>query len=127
MRIVGMVMIALTMTACGPKIREARFRPAPPRTPPEQVAVYQASRPGCQFEELGTVTVEKRNAFVSSQEMLNAMRQRAARMGGDALLGLAEGSVVGALVPVGDLVAVANRQTFSATVIRFLSLDCRRE
>jgi hypothetical protein len=119
--------IAFVLAGCGAKIQEARFNPAPARTAPEHVAVFQATRPECHFDEVGTLTVEKRNAFVSSQEMLGALRERAARMGGDAIVGLSEGNRVRGAVAMGNVIGVANRQTFSATVIRFSSLECRKE
>lgn len=126
-RVALLVSLGLACAACGPRIREARFRTYPPRDASHEILVYQTTRPECSFEEVGTITVEKRNAFVSSQEMLDSLRERARRMGGDALLGLAEGNRVAGAAPVGAAIAVANRQTFSSTVIRFADDSCRKD
>jgi hypothetical protein len=116
----------LTMLACGPAIHEARFRQVAPRAEPHAITVFQTTRPECGFEEVGMISAEKRHLFVSAQEMLDAMRARAQRMGGDALIAFQEGARLSGSGDGAGNVRIEDKLTYSATVIRFTDTACMK-
>ena len=73
-----------------------------PATKPEDVKIYQADKPTVPYEEIGRVSVTKWNssAYIpivglatgdrSGTEVSNLLKQKAAELGGDAVIGISE-------------------------------------
>lgn len=110
--------------SCSPAVRSTQFAPAPARAADHPIRVYQQTRPQCPFEELGSVSSRKRNKFVSMDAVMEAMRDRARKMGGDALVGLTEADEARGAVAIGAGIALDRDPVLSATVIRFTDPDC---
>ena len=85
------------------------YRPLHPSTP---IAVMTVGVPACPFEELELVTVFE-TFDVYGDDILDAMKEEARRVGGHALVGLRE-----VYVDEGD------DRGLTATVVRFVEPDC---
>jgi hypothetical protein len=83
--------------------------------------------PSCPYEELGLVSVSE-GAFAGGVDTyLPKMKERAQRMGGDALLGYKQESrTSGAVAVAPGVVGVTNEAMHSATVIRFTDPACQK-
>lgn len=95
----------------------------PQRTPASEIRFYGASKPQCPYEEVGRLTAESR-PFVSWSRVVEAARDAAHEMGGDAIINVQDGThLAGATVsPTG--VSIDEKSTLSGTVIRFRNSDC---
>jgi uncharacterized protein YbjQ (UPF0145 family) len=87
--------------------------------------MYGESAPQCPYDEVGTVTASKR-AFVTDDQLTEALRQRAREMGGDAIINVGGAREVSGAVVSGNVVEVAHRTSLSGTVIRFRDPSCMR-
>jgi hypothetical protein len=127
-RLADLALLCLTLSivaGCGPRVRSARFgeQPAPREGgPPTQV--FSTKLPECPYEELGLVRVEKGHGLTSMQAMLDAMRDRARRMGGDAVVGVGHISAVEGSVAAGSVTTAGG---LAGTVIRYTDSACMRE
>lgn len=73
-----------------------------PATKPEDIKIYQADKPTIPYEEIGRVSVTKWNssAYIplvgmatgsrSGTDVSNLLKEKAAALGGDALIGISE-------------------------------------
>jgi hypothetical protein len=103
------------MTGCGPSIQSTRLAPdRQVRTTPAEIRTASMALPECPFEELALITVRETFDF-HGPAVLTVMKEEAARMGGDALIGLTQ-------VPRAPKVG---SKGLSATVVRFTSDGCR--
>jgi uncharacterized protein YbjQ (UPF0145 family) len=87
--------------------------------------MYAADRPTCAFEELATVRSRQSSKLVSMNKVTEAVRQRARELGGDAVIGVSEGSEVHGGMVVGSMVSVSDDRVISAVIIRFKDPACR--
>lgn len=127
----SLLILAASLAACGPQVRSAAYVPAPePRQASGMMRIYEHTRPDCAFEEIGRVTGRASLPIHSPDEVANAMRRRAAAMGGDAIIAFGErmedaGSVV---IPVSEqtvaAVDIGSSSHFVGTVIRFTDPSC---
>lgn len=130
MRIPAVALLLLLPAGCAPAVHSATYLPGSASPRPEQapVRIYQETRPRCPFEEIGWVRGAPRTRFDSPDEVLEAMRARARRMGGDAIVAFSAGErPEGAVVTGEGAVAVAgvsHGSVFQGTVVRFTQADC---
>jgi hypothetical protein len=127
------LVLSLAAAACGPQVRSASYLPTPQAragTDAAQIRIYEHTRPACAFEEIGRVTGRASLPTQSADAIANAMRRRASRMGGDAIIGFGErledgGDVV---IPVSENTAIAapigSTSHFVGTVIRYTDPSC---
>ena len=124
--------VAGSLAACGPAVQSATYMPLPQRRAESggMMRIYEHTRPECAFQEIGRVTGHRRLPTHSPDQVANAMRRRAAEMGGDAIIAFGErqqdaGSVV---IPVSQSAVVAtdigSSSHFVGTVIRFTDPSC---
>jgi hypothetical protein len=133
MRPTAPVLVLALAAACAPSVQSASYMPLPQTRAGADAAtmrIYEHTRPGCAFEEIGRVTGRARSPRQSPDDVANAMRRRASQMGGDAIIAFGErqedgGSVV---IPVAEHSAVAapigSTTHFVGTVIRFTDASC---
>lgn len=134
MRLSTAALVLMLAAGCSPAVQSAVLVPDPPepRPPLAPVRIYAEARPDCALREIGTVRAYARGPGQSAEEVVNAMRERARRMGGDAIVGFATDEVVdgGVAVPVGDGAAVissSSKTVYKGTVVRFDSRECSEE
>jgi len=118
------------LTACGPAVDTVRLTPVPyPARPADfRIRMYSTERPRCPYEELATVRARKRSAFVSMDDVGEAVRRVAREMGGDAVIGVTGGTQLsggGTVIGGTGSVSVESEPYITGTVIRFKEDDCR--
>lgn len=116
----------LFVGACTPAVRSTPFANYPPHPSEHPIRIYRVQAPECPFEEVGIVSSRQRNKFISMEEVLSALMERAREMGGDAIVGFGEDDQARGAVVTGGNVVVDRDPTLSGTVIRFTDLDCRQ-
>lgn len=94
----------------------------PERTPAESIRFYGAQPPACAYEELGRVTAES-HLFVTWGRVVAAARKAAHELGGDAIIGVKEGSRL-SVDAIGDVPSVSSSPTLSGIVVRFQDESC---
>ncbi|HUP90186.1 MAG TPA: hypothetical protein VM100_12575 [Longimicrobiales bacterium] len=116
---------ALLLSACGPAVQSGRYSAAPLPPSNDEVTIYSTRLPSCAYDEVGMDRVEKRTGFTSLQSMIDAMRDRARNMGGDAVV---------RLIPTGrtehastDPVTqvITNDTGLTGVVVKFKDASCR--
>jgi hypothetical protein len=117
---------ALLFAACGASVHSARFVTRDPRPPGQEVIVYSSKLPECAYEEIGVVTGSPRTGFTSMQDVLEAVRERARKLGGDAIVGLGPARHVSGASVVGETISIDSKTSLSGTVVRFTDEGCRR-
>ncbi len=111
-----MVALTLSLSGCGPNVHVTPLSGAyPPRQDGTEVTVSSLVTPECPFEEVGLVTVRE-TLDVNGEAVLEAMKQEARRLGGNALLRLRQ-------VPRSPK---DGARGLSATVVRFTEEGCQR-
>lgn len=123
---------SLTAAACGPSVQSASYVRLPqPRAESDATAmrIYEHTRPECTFEEIGRVTGRRTLPTQSPDDIANAMRRRATRMGGDAIIAFGErqDGPSGVVVPISEHASIGSISTSSAfvgTVVRFTDPAC---
>lgn len=87
----------------------------PPRPNDYEISFFSAKIPQCQFVEIALVRVTSQ-LFVSKTELIDALKNRARELGGDAIVNLAT------FVEQGEKL---DRLGYTGTIIRFTENDCR--
>lgn len=114
--------VALSLIGCGPAVRSTPFETFPPHPADHPIGIYSTKTPECPYEEVGLVSARRRYALVMSMsDVLEALKERARAMGGDAVMGVSEGAEVS-----GDGEDVTSTPVLSGTVIRFTEEECTR-
>jgi hypothetical protein len=124
--------LSLAVAACGPSVRSATYMPQPqPRTEtdPAAMRIYEHTRPDCDFEEIGRVTGRRSSPFNTPDQIANAMRRRAAQMGGDAIIAFGErdDGPSGVIIPVSENASygvISSAPVYTGTVVRFTDPEC---
>jgi hypothetical protein len=80
------VPLLFVLTGCMTGIDSAVFLPAPPAPEQKVIRIYQTQLPTCRYEELGMITWKRPHGFMKLQKGVELMRERARRMGGDAIV-----------------------------------------
>ena len=111
------------LIGCGPIVRSTPFASFASRPPEHPIRVYSTQVPDCPYEEVGLVSAQKRDMFVSMDEVLDALKREAREMGGDAVVGVSE-SAVASGGSIGETVTIGSNPVLSGTVIRFTQTDC---
>lgn len=124
------ILLLAFAAACSPAVQSASYAPG---TVPARVAsnaevrIYDETRPACAFQEIGWVSGSPRARGNSPDDVLNAMRERARTMGGDAIIGLSSSdradTIVSGEAPV-QTVLVSSSNVFRGTVVRFTDPAC---
>lgn len=127
----ALVLPLICVAACSPAVQSATYVPG---AVPAQVSsaagvrIYDHTRPGCAFEEIGWVGGSPRVRGNSPDDVLNAMRERARAMGGHAIIGLSSSERTDAVMVTGEApaatVPVASSNVFRGTVVRFTNPGC---
>ncbi len=122
---------ALVLAAgCSPAVQSAMFVSDTPAPRPTQspLRIYSEARPECSLQEIGTVSGYARAPGQSPDDVANAMRARARKMGGDAIVGFATQEVVsgGVAVPAGagSVASISSNTVYKGTVVRFDDPSC---
>ena len=112
-----MVLMTLVgVAACAPHARVTPLRQAFPPSPENQeILVFSALLPECPFQEVALITGYRGVLSWSDQGVLEEMKARARRLGGDVLVDLRH-------VTVSEDESEAE---LTATVGRFTRVDCR--
>lgn len=90
---------------------------APTRPAPSEIQVFRDTLPTRPYHELGTVSARKRGAALSSQDVLENLKEQARAMGGDALIRLTGLPESGGFLGESD--ATDNAPEATAMVVRF--------
>ena len=117
-RATTLALVLLVVSACSPVVQTTRLGPAYPSGPPaSDILVFSVRTPECPFEEFALITAENEPAlkFIGVTEPLDALQNQARRVGGHAIIGLAQ-------LPQ----AKGFRGGPRGTVIRFVQDDCQR-
>jgi hypothetical protein len=125
MRKAAVLLSVVSLAACSPQLHEARFQSFPARPDDAEVKIYQTVKPSCKYAEVGTITATRPSTFIKDQRLIDEMKVRARRMGGDALVGLTRGQTASDATVVGSNVSIESQPQFTATVIRFTDDSCR--
>jgi hypothetical protein len=123
---------SLGAAACGPSVQSASYVRLPqPRQESDATAmrIYEHTRPDCAFEEIGRLTGRRRMPTHSPDDVVNAMRRRAVKMGGDAIIafGEREEGPSGVIVPISEnasIGSISSGSVFVGTVVRFTDASC---
>jgi hypothetical protein len=122
--------LAALLTGCGPAIDTVRLAPVPypPRPHDFRIRMYSTERPRCPYEELATIRGRKRSAFVSMDDVTEAVRRVARELGGDAVIGVTGGTQLsggGTVIGGTGSVSVESEPYITGTIVRFKEDDCR--
>jgi hypothetical protein len=122
----AVIVVAFTTIGCT-RVRVTTFDPnatSPQRTPASDIRFFDTQRPRCQFRELARITT--RGGFLAAwSSVIRKTRERASRMGGDAILSIRESTrISGATVSTGGI-STSETTSLSGTVIRFINPACR--
>ena len=118
--------MAIALIGCSPAVRSAEFVQRPPQDTAHPIRFFQQLSPECAFEELGTVTATRPNRFVSMNDLVEAIRTRARRMGGDAVMNFADTEETRGVIPSNAGPIITSDGVLSGTVIRFTDRNCTR-
>src|SRR5688572_3859763 len=115
------LLLVLGAAACSPAVSSGKFssQPFPPTT--GEITLYSTKLPACAYDEIGLVHVKRRHGFTDMQDLIDAMRERAQEMGGDAVVGVG----LAVRVKTGDDNITTDRD-LAGTVVRFQQPDCKR-
>jgi hypothetical protein len=123
--------LSLAAAACGPAVQSATYMPLPePRAESGgMMRIYEHTRPDCPFEELGRLSGWRRLPTHTPDDVANAMRRRAADMGGDAIIGFGQRQEgpSGVIIPISEsasIGSISSGSVFVGTVIRFTDPEC---
>lgn len=126
------LIVASVIAACAPSVQSATFFDAAPRRDAADVRVFQHQRPVCEYHELGIVAWQPRHALDELSDGVDAMRARAAQMGGDAIVDFEyheqpSGSSTQVAVDSSDIrvrARIEREPQASGTVIRYTGPGC---
>ena len=123
-----LLLLLLTSIGCGPAVQSVNFTspPLPPRPSDYPIRFYGETRPECPYQEIGSVSSRKRSKLVSMEKVVEGLRERARKMGGDAIIGIGESTETRGATIVGSAVVANTDKVLSGTVIRFNSRSCTR-
>ena len=115
------LLLVLGAAACSPAVSSGKFssQPFPPTS--GEITLYSTKVPTCAYDEIGLVHVKRRHGFTDLQDLIDAMRERAREMGGNAIVGVGLAARV-----EGSSDSINLDRDVSGTVIRFQQPDCTR-
>ena len=115
------LLLVLGAAACSPAVSSGKFssQPFPPTS--GEITLYSTKVPTCAYDEIGLVHVKRRHGFTDLQDLIDAMRERAREMGGNAIVGVGLAARV-----EGSSDSINLDRDVSGTVIRFQQPDCMR-
>jgi hypothetical protein len=95
------------------------------RTSVERIRFYETQLPTCPYRELGRVTAYS-SYFTSWNKVVRTARERAHRMGGDAIVSVRERSRIDGAILSPQQVSLTEEESISGTVVRFTNPACRQ-
>ena len=118
----------IILIGCTPAIRSSRYTEEyiPPKPTNYPIRVYRTTLPTCPFEEIGHVSARQRNKLITMDSVMDALRDQAREMGGDAIIGLSEDDQTQGGVISGGSIILDRDPVLSGTVIRFTDPDCTK-
>jgi len=118
----------LCLLGCTPATRVVRLSPTEYEPRPEEYPIrfYRESLPECPYEEIGIVTSRQRHILISMDAVAESLREKARRLGGDAVIRLSEQDQIQGAVISSRGVKLDRDPVLSGTVIRFTRADCRQ-
>jgi hypothetical protein len=96
------------------------------RTPVERIRFYDTQVPTCPYRELGHVTAEPYYFFPSWNRLVRTAREKAHKMGGDAIVNVRERTRVNGAILSPQQVSLTESESISGTVIRYTNPACRQ-
>jgi len=130
------LLLLVALSACSPRVYSTAFVSLPPKELDDVIQVYEATSPGCLFEEVGMLTAPLVNKFVSPEagvtlganismeRVLDTFRVKARELGGDALIAPVSPR---RLEGIDQLITADFNNVLSGIVIRFTDPECQRE
>ena len=130
------LLLLVVLSACSPRVYSTALVSLPPKEPDDVIQVYEATSPGCLFEEVGMLTAPLVNKFVSPEagvtlganismeRVLDTFRVKARELGGDALIAPVSPR---RLEGIDQVITADFNNVLSGIVIRFTDPECQRE
>jgi hypothetical protein len=125
-KIIAIAACPALLVACGPAVRSAPFKSVPARPPDHEIMLFSTKLPSCPYDEIGLVTAKPEYRWNSHEDVLEALKQRARKMGGDAVVGLSQQQTVNGGTVWGSTVNINSSDALTGTVIRFTEEGCKR-
>ena len=126
--IIGILLYFLIMisTGCMPSIKTTVFKLYPSRPDDYPIKIFRENTPQCQYEEIGTVSFRYRNQFDKMEQVIETFKQKARKMGGNAIIYLKEsGKIEGSMIDIHGRGNVSIESfVLSGIVIRFIDPAC---
>lgn len=122
----SVLVVALLVSGCV-RTRVTVFDPRSAndrRTPAELIRFYELQRPTCEYREVGHVTARS-SFFGTWNKVQRDAREKAHRMGGDAIVSVRESSRITGAVFSKSQISATETTTLSGTVVRFTNPNCR--
>lgn len=124
-RTAAALFVLAVLCACA-STRTTRFDATvryPERTPAQSIRFYGTQLPTCAYEELGRVTAESK-FWASWGRVVSSARKAAHDLGGDAIIGVRDGSRLSTEPTLDGGVTLRSTSTLSGIVIRFTDESC---
>lgn len=120
------LLVAAATFGCGPAVNSMSFiSPALPPTPSDYpIRFYGQSHPKCPFEEVGSVSARRKSKLTSMDKVMDGLRDRARKMGGEAVIGIGEKTETRGAIFTGPTIVANRDEVVSGTVIRFTDPAC---
>ena len=130
------LLLLVALSACLPSVYSTVSVSLSPKEPDDVIQVYEATSPGCLFEEVGMLTAPLVNKFVSPEagvtlganismeRVLDTFRVKARELGGDALIAPVSPR---RLEGIDQVITADFNNVLSGIVIRFTDPECQRE
>ena len=109
------------LAGCAVQVQSTQLRSMdyPSRPDNHLIAIYRDTLPQTSFIEIAAVQARKRG-IDSEEKVINALKERARELGGDAIIGLAIKTVSREIIDVHKGFRTVRYQIYMGTVIRFL-------
>ncbi len=114
------------LVSCSPAVNRVYLTQEKLPSKPDDfpIKLYSDQVPKCPYQEIGVVTSRQRNRFVSMEEVTEALRSEARRMGGDALVKVTLGDKTMGVSKVGNAFIADHDPVLQGTVIKWVQDDC---
>ena len=117
----GYAMSLFLLAGCAVQVQSTQLRSIdyPVRPGDYIIAIYRDTLPQTSFVEIAAVQARKRG-IDSNEKVINALKDRARELGGDAIIGLTLKTVSRDIIDVNKGFRTVRYQIYLGTVIRFL-------
>lgn len=120
-QLLGYAMSLFLLAGCAVQVQSTQLRSTdyPARPGDHIIAIYRDTLPQTSFVEIAAVQARKRG-IDSEEKVINALKDRARELGGDAIIGLTIKTVSRDIIDVHKGFRTVRYQIYMGTVIRFL-------